>query len=155
MAVINSGIIVSPTVEFGNPTDPDFGGSLTLNDLDSTLLEPGFYTIKASKTIDGQTASIWNVTCLGDNTASSPKCYMQIWIPASDTGLTAENQNIYVRTINAAGTGFGSFTTFVNKEYLNTNGAINKTGNQLEIYAQNSQPTATAGKTIIWIDTSN
>ena len=65
------------------------------------------------------------------------------------------NQNIYVRTINAAGTGYGNFTTFVNKDYLNTNAAVNKTGNPLEIYAQNSSPTPVAGKNIIWIDTSS
>lgn len=144
MALISDDTIVSPTVD-----------ELSLAGSDSVKLEPGFYLVNASKTIDGQTASIWNVTCIGDTAARNPKCYMQVWIPASTSGLTVANQNIYVRTINAAGTGYGNFTTFVNKEYLNTNAAVNKTGNPLEIYAQNSSPTPVAGKNIIWIDTSN
>ena len=144
MALIKNGAIVSPTVD-----------TLPVADMESVTLEPGLYYVTGSKTIDSQTESIWNVTCIGTITASNPVCYMQVWVPASSSGLTQANQNMYVRTINSAGTGYGSFTTFVNKEYLNTNGAINKTGNPLEIYAQNTQPSATAGKTIIWIDTSN
>ena len=58
---------------------------------------------------------------------------------------------MYVRTINSAGTGFGSFTTMVNKQ----NGAVNKTSYPMEIYAQTSQPTAASGKTIVWIDTDS
>jgi len=155
MSLINSGVIASPAIEFGDPNDPNFSGTLTLSTMESVTLEPGFYIIKDSKTIDGQTADIWNVTCLGNNDASNPVCYMQVWIPASSTGLTVANQNIYVRTINSAGTGYGNFTTFVNKDFLTDNAAMNKTGNPLEIYAQNSSPTPVVGKNIIWIDTSS
>ena len=150
MAVIKNDTIVAPTSELINPNDPDYTGTMTLSDLDSVILEPGFYLVKASKTINGQTESIWNVTCIGDNVASNPVCYMQIWVPASSSGLTTANQNIYVRTINSAGTGFGNFTTFISTD----TGAVNKTSYPMEIYAQTTQPTAQVGKTIIWIDTN-
>ena len=39
--------------------------------------------------------------------------------------------------------------------YFTDNAAVNKTSYPMEIYAQNTQPSAAAGKTIIWIDTSN
>ena len=143
MALISNDTIVAPTVD-----------SVTSNSMDSTTLEPGLYLISESRTINGQTASIWNVTCVGNCNASSPTCYMQIWVPASSTGLTEINQNIYVRTINSAGTGFGNFTTFVNKEYFTETAAVNKTSYPMEIYAQTTQPSAQAGKTIIWIDTN-
>lgn len=140
MALIKDGVIVAPTID-----------NLTTADMDTTLLEPGFYVVTGSKTIDGQTASIWNVICFTSTDASNPKCYGQIWFPASTSGLTPQLQNIYIRTINSAGTGYGSFTTMMSKHTA----AVNKTSYPMELYAQTSQPTASAGKTIIWIDTDS
>lgn len=138
MAVIRDDVIVAPGVDI-----------LTDAQLTTTTLEPGIYTLNASKTIEGQTSSRWTVICIGNNVGSAPVCYSQIWLPAQ-SNISGSDQNIYMRTINSAGTGFGNFTKFVS---ANT-GVVNQTSYPLEIYAQTSAPTTSSGKNIIWIDTS-
>lgn len=138
MAVIRNDVIVAPSVDI-----------LTDTELASTTLEPGIYTLNASKTIEGQASSRWTVIALSNNVGSAPVCYTQLWLPAQN-GIFGANQNVYIRTINSAGTGFGAFTKLVNVN----NGVINQTSYPTEIYIQSSQPTATAGKNIIWVDNS-
>ena len=139
MAVIRDEIIVSPAVDI-----------VTDAELANPVIEPGIYTLNTSKTILGQMSARWTVICLGNNNAKTPTCYSQLWLPA-ENNLADANQNIYMRTINTAGTAFGSFTKFMN----NGNGIINESSLPTELYIQNSQPTPTAGKNIIWIDTSS
>ena len=138
MAIIRDGTIVSPGVD-----------TMTSSDLDNPIIEPGIYTLASSKTILGQTSSRWTIICLASNDASNPVCYTQLWIPAQNN-LTGANQNLYVRTINTAGTGFGEFTAI-----SNSGTAINNsTSYPTELYIQSSAPTTASGKNIIWIDTS-
>ena len=139
MAVIRNDVIVAPSVDI-----------LTDTELASTTLEPGIYTLNASKTIEGQASSRWTVIAIANNSGSTPLCYTQLWLPAQND-LSGANQNIYMRTINASGTGYGSFTKFTNAN----NGVINQTSYPTEIYIQNTQPTTASGKNIIWIDTSS
>ena len=138
MAVIRNDVIVSPSVD-----------TLTDNELASTTLEPGIYTLATSKTIDGQTSSRWTVIALASNSGSAPVCYTQLWLPAQNN-ISDGDQNIYMRTINTAGTGYGNFTKFTNT----TSGIVNQTSYPTELYIQSAQPTAVQGKNIIWIDNS-
>ena len=138
MSVIRDDIIISPSVD----TTTDAA-------LSSPTIEPGIYTLASSKTILGQTSTRWTIICLASNDATSPVCYTQLWIPAQNN-LTGANQNLYVRTINTAGTGFGDFTAIAN-----SGTAINnETSFPTELYIQSSAPTTASGKNIIWIDTS-
>lgn len=139
MAIIRDDVIVSPSVDI-----------LTDTELSSTTLEPGIYTLNASKTIEGQTSSRWTIICIGNNVGSEPVCYTQLWLPAQNN-ISGIDQNIYVRTINTAGTGYGAFTKFVS---TNT-GIVNKTSYPTEIYIQSTAPSVASGKNIIWIDTSS
>lgn len=145
MAVIRDSIIVAPSVD-------------TIDDatfFDSTTIEPGIYTLIDTKTIDGFTNNLWTIICLATEDATGPLCYTQIWMPASLNGLTQVQQNMYVRSIASGSATFGSFTTMVNKDYLTNNTLVNKTSYPTELYIQSNQPTAVAGKTIVWIDTSS
>ena len=145
MAVIRDGVVVSPSVD-------------TIDDstfFDSTTIEPGIYTLIASKTIDDITATTWSVICLATEDATGPLCYTQIWAPASLTGLSVAQQKLFIRSVNNNGTGFGDFTTLVNKDYVANNTLVNKTSYPTELYIQNNRPSAVSGKTIVWIDTSS
>lgn len=139
MAVIRDDIIVSPSVDI-----------MSAVDLDSTTLEPGMYVLNASKTILGQTSTRWTVICLSNNDGTSPECYTQLWIPAQNN-LSGTDQAIYIRTIDTAGTGYGTFTAVGSSV---SNAVENASGNPTEIYIQSVAPTAEAGKNKIWIDTS-
>lgn len=145
MAVIKNDTIVSPSVNT----------ITTVSDLDSTTLEPGIYILSVAKTINGFNSSRWTVICLANELASDPVCYSQIWVPAAITGTTPENQNIYVRTIAAGGSGYGAFSTLVNADYLANNACINKSALPVELYVQPTQPPVAQGKNIVWIDTSS
>ena len=143
MAVIRSNVIVSPSAD-----------KVTEEQLNSVILEPGIYVLDSSKTIDGLTSSRWTVIAIANNNAANPHCYTQIWMPAQ-AGMSDANQMMFMRTLNANGNGYTDFTTMVNKQYITNTAAINKASYPMEIYAQNTQPTAAAGKTIIWIDTAS
>jgi hypothetical protein len=145
MAVIRDGIVISPSVD-------------TIDDatfFDSTTIEPGIYTLIASKTIDSLTASTWSVICLSTEDATGPLCYTQLWMPSSLSGLSVAQQKVFIRSVNNNGTGFGDFTTLVNKDYVASNTLVNKTSYPTELYIQNNRPSAVSGKTIVWIDTSS
>ena len=137
MSVIRDNVIVAPGVD-----------TVTEAELNTTTIEPGIYTLASSKTINGQTSSRWTVICLANNSGSTPVCYTQIWVPSQNgqTGI-----RIYIRTINSAGNGYSAFATMTNS----TDAVNNKTSYPTEIYIQSTQPTAVAGKNIIWIDTSS
>lgn len=140
MAVIRDDVIVAPSIDV-----------LTSESvLNSTTLEPGIYTLNASKTIGSQTSTRWTVIAIAGNVGSAPVCYTQLWLPAQNN-LSGADQKIYMRTINTAGTGYGSFTEFTNT----ASGINNKASYPTEIYIQGTQPTPVQGKNIIWIDTSS
>ena len=138
MAVIRNDVIVAPSVD-----------TLTDTELASTTLEPGIYTLNASKTIEGQTSTRWTVIAIASNVGSDPVCYTQLWLPAQNN-ISGGDQNIYMRTINTAGTAYGNFTKFTNT----TSGIVNQTSYPTELYIQSAQPTVAQGKNIIWIDNS-
>lgn len=137
MAVIRDDVIVSPSVDI-----------ITLTEANSVTLEPGIYTINESVTINGLTNTRWTVICIGNNVGSAPVCYTQLWMPSAAGETT---NTIYMRTINSAGTGYSNFKTLTNSD----NAVVNQTSYPTEIYVQTTQPTAVAGKNIIWIDTSS
>lgn len=139
MSVIRDNVIVAPGVD-----------TVTEAELNTTTIEPGIYTLAANKTINGQASSRWTVICLANNSGSTPVCYSQIWIP-SQNNVAQKASRIYVRVINSAGTGYNGFATMVN----DSDAVNNKTSYPTEIYIQSTQPTAVAGKNIIWIDTSS
>lgn len=140
MAVIREDVIVSPSVD-------------TMSDLElsSTVIEPGIYTLNASKTILGQTSTRWTVICLANNDALSPECYTQLWIPAQ-SNLSGADQKIYIRTIDSLGTGYGSFTAVGSGT---SNAVENESSYPAELYIQGIAPTTEVGKNKIWIDTSS
>lgn len=140
MAVIRDDIIVSPSVD-----------TVSDSELSSTTIEPGIYTLNDSKTILGQTSTRWTVICLANNDAASPLCYTQLWIPA-ENNLSGADQKIYIRTIDTAGTGFGTFTAVGSGV---SNAVENESSYPTEIYIQSVAPTTEVGVNKIWIDTSS
>lgn len=135
MAVIRDDVIVAPSVD-----------TITLTEADSVTIEPGIYKINEARTINGFVSSSWNVICLSTNSGTNPVCYTQIWVPA----VPAEPITMYIRSRNGPGTGYTGYTTLSNQ----ANSVVNATSYPIELYVQNTAPTTSAGKNIIWIDTS-
>ena len=140
MAVIRNQVIVSPSVD-----------TLTEAELNSLTIEPGTYLLTASKTIGDITSNRWAVQCLADNNALDPKCYVQLWMPASN-GLADADHVIYVRTLNSAGTAWGNFSSISGGG--SGNAVENAASLPTSIYIQSQAPTPVAGTNIIWIDNS-
>ena len=139
MAVIRNSVIVSPSVD-----------TMTSAELDSITIEPGTYLLNSSKTIGDTTSSKWAIQCISDNDATSPTCYVQLWTPA-ENGLTDADHIIYVRTLNAAGTAWGNFSSISGGS---NNAVENESSYPTSIYIQSQAPTPVSGTNIIWIDNS-
>lgn len=148
MAIAHSGVFVAPSIDVKSK-----------NELNSIKIPAGLYYCKDSCEITyldefdtnlSLKSDFWTVICISDKEAASTKCYTQIWICTA-----CQTNDMFVRTLNTAGTGFTKFSKLVDIAYLKNNAVINTLSTPVELYVQSSSPGTKSGRTRIWIDTSS
>lgn len=148
MAIASSGVFVAPSIDIKTPSE-----------LNSIFIPAGMYYCNQSNTIvykdefDSNlslTSDLWSVVCISKKEANTLKCYAQIWIC-----VACQTNDMFIRTLNTAGTGYTAFSKLVDIAYLKNNAVINTLSTPVELYVQSTSPGVKSGRTRVWIDTSS
>lgn len=147
MALAKEGVMIAPSTD-----------GKTQAELNSVKLQSGMYNcmdqVEISYTDEfGKSqklsSNLWTVFCISSNNLSNLLCYTQIWVCTA-----CQTNDIFVRTLKTDATGYTEFSKLVDMQYLKDNIVINTHTEPVHVVVSNTQPTAEAGITKLWIDTS-